>query len=227
MKKILFVVLACLAFNVTQAQETTEPTEQSAEQEASATGITLGVAVSLNDITDKPSVGVHNEAVFDKTLRGLHLYSKIYDEVLYHDQMDMRTTHFEEEIGYRFSITQTMGIGFFVNNLNNLNSPQATQGTSSIDGSAESGLNLDGIFPFGHLQAGLGVPVLYRQYGEAPDIDPIVALHPEISWQSNFGLGFYGGISFAFPPGSNKELMTNSLPFERTEWKITYISCYA
>jgi hypothetical protein len=70
----------------------------------------------------------------------------------------------------------------------------------------------------------LGVPVLYRQAWEAPVVDPVAALHPEISWQSNFGLGLYGGVSFAFSPGSHKDLMTNSLPFERTEWKIFYMT---
>jgi hypothetical protein len=177
--------------------------------------------------------GIRTELVFDKTLGGLHLYGDVYDKVLVDDTVDlMRQTHFEEEIGYRFGITQTAGIGIFVNNINNIQTmtmptsgmPGMQTAFTYFEGLAEPGVKFDGAFSFGMIQATVGIPVLYRENRAAPDTDPIASLHPEISWQSNFGLGLYGGASFAFPPGDNKELMANSFPFERTEWKISYIT---
>jgi hypothetical protein len=201
------------------AQESAESAEQSPR-----VGLTLGLGVTLSDVADKMVVGVRSVAVFDKTLGALHLYGNVYDKVLYDEQMDMRTTHFEEEIGYRFSISQMAGIAVFVNNINNIYvAPQAPPGMSAIEGIAEPGLTFDSRFSFGTIQASLGIPLVYRQGWQAPDVEPVPGIHPEISWQSNFGMGLYGGFSLAFPPGSNKDLSSNELPFERTEWKVSYM----
>ena len=59
---------------------------------------------------------------------------------------------------------------------------------------------------------------------QVPDVDPVVGLHPEISWQSGFGLEVSAGVSFAFPPASNKTLFSNEKPFERTELKISFMT---
>jgi hypothetical protein len=228
MKKIFSVFLVCVALQAATAQESGESAAQGPER----LGFTIGAGVTLNDVMDKTMIGVKGRVVFDKTLGGLHLYGDVNDKVLNDDAYDlMRQTHFEEEIGYRFAINQTVGIGVFVNNLNNISvmaMPGMSPGTQMVfnyfEGLAEPGVKFDGAFSFGMIQASLGIPVVYRQQGAAPDTDPLASLHSEISWQSNFGLGLYGGVSFAFPPGDNKELIVNSLPFERTEWKISYMT---
>jgi hypothetical protein len=229
MKKIFSVFLACVALQAAVAQENNE----FAEQGPSRLGLTLGAGVTLSDVADKVMPGIRTELVFDKTLGGLHLYGNVYDKVLVDDTVDlMRQTHFEEEIGYRFGITQAVGIGIFVNNLNNIQEmtmptpgmPGMQTAFTYFEGLAKPGVKLDGAFSFGMIQATVGIPILYRENRAAPDTDPVASFHPEISWQSNFGLGLYGGASFAFPPGDNKELMANSLPFERTEWKISYMT---
>jgi hypothetical protein len=229
MKKIFSVFLACIALQAALAQESGEPAAQSPER----LGLTIGAGVTLSDVMDKIMAGIKGRVVFDKTLGGLHLYGDVNDKVLNDDTVDlMRETHFEEEIGYRFGITQTAGIGVFVNNLNNIKTlAMPTSGTPGMqtafayfEGLAEPGVTVDGMFPFGMIQATVGIPVLYRESMVPPDTYPIASLHPEIRWQSNFGLGLYGAASFAFPPGDNKELMANSMPFERTEWKISYMT---
>jgi hypothetical protein len=221
MKRIFSVFLACAVIQLAVAQENNEPVEQGPD----GVGLTVGVAVTLSDVADKTTVGVHNEVVFEKTMGGLYLYGDVYDEVLFDDQMDTRVTYFEEEIGYRFGITQTAGIGIFANNTNIIYvAPEGPQNTSAIDGSVEPALKFDGAFSFGSIQAGLGIPVVYRQLWQAPDVEPVAGIHPEISWQSNIGLGIYGGVNFAFPPGSDKELVALDMPFERTEWKISYMT---
>jgi hypothetical protein len=227
MKRIFSVFLACVALQAATAQENGESVAQGSER----LGFTIGAGVTLSDVMDKIAIGIKSRIVFDKTLGGLHLYGDVNDKVLNDDNYDlMRQTHFEEEIGYRFSINQTAGIGVFVNNLNNIYvmSMPGSTGTQMVfnyfDGLTEPGIKFDGSFSFGMIQASLGVPVVYRQQGAAPDTEPLASLHPEISWQSNFGLGLYAGASFAFPPGDNKDLIVNSMPFERTEWKISYIT---
>ncbi|MDR1909706.1 MAG: hypothetical protein LBQ35_07315, partial [Spirochaetaceae bacterium] len=96
-------------------------------------------------------------------------YGDVYDKVLYDDQMDMRITHFEQEIGYRFGITQATGIGVFANNINNIYvAPQGMPNTTAIDGSAEPGLSFDGMFSFGYLKTDVEIPVLYCQSWQAP-----------------------------------------------------------
>jgi hypothetical protein len=221
MKKIFFGFLVCVALRAAVAQENNE----AATQGPGGVGLTVGVGVTLSDVAEKATVGVHSEVAFEKTMGGLHLYGNVYDEVLYDDQMDMRVTHFEEEIGYRFGITQTVGIGIFANNINNIYvAPQGPPNTSAIDGSVEPVIKFDGTFSFGYIESGLGIPVAYRQPWQAPDVEPVAGIHSEISWRSNIGLGVYGGINFAFPPGSQKELMALDMPFERTEWKISYMT---
>jgi hypothetical protein len=226
MKKILSFFLACVAIQVVAAQES----GGSAEQGPSRLGLTLGAGVTLSDVADKVMPGIRAELVFDKTLGGLHLYGDVYDKVLVDDTVDlMRQTHFEEEIGYRLGISQTMGIGVFINNVNNIQTmamptPGMQTAFTYFEGLAEPGVKFDRMFSFGMIQATVGIPVLYRENRAAPDTDTIASLHPEISWQSNFGLGLYGGVSFTFPPGDNKELIANSFPFERTEWKISYMT---
>jgi hypothetical protein len=227
MKKFLLVSIVCVAFQAAFAQESGESAAQGPER----IGITIGAGVTLSDVMDKPTLGIKDRIVFDKTLGGLHLYGDVNDKVLNDDTYDlMRQTHFEEEIGYRFGIAQTAGIGVFVNNINNMyfmampSTPGMQMSYSYFEGLAEPGVKFDGVFPFGMIQASLGIPVVYRQQGAAPNTDPIASLHPEISWQSNFGFGLYGGVSFAFPPGDHKELVTDALPFERTELKISYMT---
>jgi hypothetical protein len=230
MKRIFLIFFVCAVFQTAFAQENAEPAEQSAEQGPSPIGFTLGLGVTAGDVMDKAALGVRSGVVFNKLLGGLHLYGNVYDKVLNDDSADiMRTSHFEEEIGYRLGISQAMGTGVFVNNVNNISAMAMTTGETQtnytyFEGLAESGLIWDGTFSFGRLQADAGIPVLYQQSRGTPDAEPIAGLHPEIRWQSNFGLGLYGGLSFAFPPGSNKELSTNEMPFERTEWKISYMT---
>jgi hypothetical protein len=228
MKKVLSVFLVCVALQAAPAQESGESTVQGHER----LGLTLGAGVTLSDVMDETIIGIKGRIVFDKTLGGLHLYGDVNDKVLNDDTYDlMRQTHFEEEIGYRFGINQTAGIGVFVNNINNIYvmampgmSPGTQMSFNYFEGLAEPGIKFDGAFPFGMIQASVGIPVVYRQQGGAPDTDTLASLHPEISWQSNFGLGLYGGVSFAFPPGDHKELITDAIPFERTEWKISYMT---
>jgi hypothetical protein len=229
MKKIFSVLLACVVLQAAAAQESASSTEQG----PSRLGLTLGAAVTLSDVADKVMPGIRVDLTFDKMLGGLHLYGNVYDKVLVDDTVDlMRQTHFEEEIGYRFGINPTAGIGVFVNNLNNIQTmamptpsvPGMQTAFSYFEGLAEPGVQFDGAFSFGMIQAAVGIPVVYRQRGAAPDTDPIASLHPEISWQSNFGLGLYGGASFALSSEDNKELITDSLPFERTEWKIKFMT---
>jgi hypothetical protein len=125
-----------------------------------------------------------------------------------------------------------VGICIFANNANNIQtmamtmpaSPPAQMTSTYLEGLVEPGLKFDGFFPFGMIYVTAGTPVLYRQSRGAPDADPLVGFHPEISWQSNFGLGISGGASFAFPPGSNKELTANEKLLERTELNITYMT---
>jgi hypothetical protein len=231
MKRILVVILA--GFVVQGAVWAQNEEAEPADQAPSRLGLTLGAAVTLSDVADKVMPGIRVDLVFDKTLGGLHLYGNVYDKVLVDDTIDlMRQTHFEEEIGYRFGINQTAGIGVFVNNLNNIQTmamptpgmPGMQTAFSYFEGLTEPGVTFDGAFSFGMIQATVGIPVVYRQNGAAPDTAPLASLHPEIQWQSNFGLGLYGGVSFAFPPGDNKELITNELPFERTQWKISYMT---
>jgi hypothetical protein len=143
MKKIFSVFLACVLLQVAAAQEGAE------SERSPRTGLTLGLGVILSDVADKAVLGVRSEVVFDKTLGGLHLYGDVYDKVRYDDPMDMRITHFEQEIGYRFGITQAAGIGVFANNVNNIyDAPQGEQGTAAMDGSAAPGLAFDGAFSF-------------------------------------------------------------------------------
>jgi hypothetical protein len=226
MKKFLSVLLACVVLQAAAAQESAE----TAEQGPSRLGLTLGAGVTLSDVADKVMPGIRTELVFDKTLGNLHLYGDVYNKVLVDDTVDlMRQTHFEEEIGYRLGISQTMGIGVFINNINNIETMAMPAGGTQMaftyfEGLTEPGVKFDGMFSFGMIQATVGIPVLYRENRAAPDADPLASLHPEIRWQSNFGLGLYGGVSFAFPPGDNKELIANALPFERTEWKISYMT---
>jgi hypothetical protein len=228
MKKIFLVLLACVVLQGAAAQETTE----GAEQGPGRLGLSLGAALTLSDVMDELMPGIRVDLVFDKTLGGLHLYGNVYDKVLKDDRYDlMRQTHFEEEIGYRFGITRTASIGVFINNVNDvkvmvMTMPASTPSQttmSSFEGLVEPGLKFDGAFPFGMIQAAAGIPILYRSSSRAIDADPLMGFHPEISWQSNFGLGVYGGASFAFPPGSNDELTANETLFERTEWKISYM----
>jgi hypothetical protein len=230
MKKIILVFLACAVIQTVFAQENTETAEQSAEQGPGNIGFTLGLGVTLSNVMDKAALGVRSALVFNKMLGGLHLYGNIYDKILDDDAADiMRTSHFEEKIGYRFGISQTMGIGVFASNINNIQTmampgPQTQMIFTYFEGLAEPSLQFDGAFSFGSIQATAGIPILYQQSMGAPNADTIAALHPEIRWQSNFGLGLYGGISFAVSPDTNKELSANEMPFERTEWKITYMT---
>jgi hypothetical protein len=214
---MLFCASALLQVALAQENDSGEPSP--------AAGLTLGAAVTFSDLADKAVIGVRTDVILDKTLGSVHLFGKAYDKVLYDDQMDMRVTHFEEEIGYRFGVSRATGIGLFINNVNNIYiAPQAPSGTSAVEGVGEPGLKFDGAFSFGGLQVTLGIPVVYRQSWQAPDIEPVVGLRPKISWQSNIGLGLYGAFSFTFPPASNKELMSNEMPFERTEWKVSYMT---
>jgi hypothetical protein len=226
MKKIFLVVFACVALQAAFAQENAESTEQG----PGGIGLTLGLGVTLSNVMDEVALGVRSAVVFNKMLGGLHLYGNIYDKVLDDAAADiMRTSHFEQEIGYRFGIGQTTGIGVFASNINNIStmamsSDQGQTQYTYLEGLAEGGLTFDGAFSFGYLQVNAGIPVLYQQSRGAPDADPITGLHPEISWQSSFGLGLYGGVNLAFPPDSRKDLSTNEMPFERTEWKISYMT---
>jgi hypothetical protein len=230
MKKIVLVFLACAVFHAAFAQESAGTAEQSAGQRPESIGFTLGLGVTAGNVTDKAALGVRSGIVFDKMLGGLHLYGNVYDKVLNDDSADlMRTSHFEEEIGYRFGISQAAGISVFVNNVNTISAMAMTSGQDQtnyayFEGLAEPGLTFDGAFSFGRIRADAGIPILYQQSMGAPNMDPIAGLHPEISWQSNFGLGLYGGASFAFPPGSEKELSANEMPFEKIEWKVTYMT---
>jgi hypothetical protein len=229
MKKVFLVFIVCVVLQAAAAQESAE----TAEQGPSRLGLSLGAAVTLSDVADKVMPGIRADLIFDKMLGGLHLYGNVYDKVLVDDTVDlMRQTHFEEEIGYRLGISQTMGIGVFINNINNIQTmtmptpgmPGMQTAYTYFEGLTEPGVTFDGMFSFGMIQATVGIPVVYRQSGAAPDTDPLASLHPEIRWQSNFGLGLYGGVNFAFPPGDNKELKVNELLFERTEWKISYMT---
>lgn len=225
----MLILAGFVAYGSVWAQnEETEPGAQSP-----LAGLTLGAAVTLSDVADEVIPGIRGDLTFDKTLGGLHLYGNIYDKVLINDSTDiMRVSHFEEEIGYRFGVNQTVGIGVFANNVNNIQTmampttgmPGMQTTFTYLEGLVEPGLKFDGFFPFGMIQATVGIPVLYRQSGGAPDADPLAGFHPEISWQSNFGLGVSGGVSFAFPPGDNKELTANEKLLERTELNITYMT---
>jgi hypothetical protein len=230
MKRIMAVILAGL---VVHGAVWAQSEEAAAAEQSPLSGLTLGAAVTLSDVADEVIPGIRGDLTFDKTLGGLHLYGNIYDKVLINDSTDiMRVSHFEEEIGYRFGISQTVGIGIFANNVNNIQTMAMTMPTSPpsqmtstyLEGLVEPGLRFDGLFPFGMIQATVGIPVLYRQSGGASDADPLAGFHPEISWQSNFGLGISGGVGFAFPPGDNKELTANEKLLERTELNITYMT---
>ena len=230
MKKVVVLILAgFVVYGAAWAQNE----ETTAAAQSPLSGLTLGAAVTLSDVIDEVIPGIRGDLTFDKTLGGLHLYGNIYDKVLVNDSTDiMRVSHFEEEIGYRFGINQTVGIGVFANNVNNIQTMTMTMPTSPpsqmtstyLEGLVEPGLKFDGFFPFGMIQATVGIPVLYRQSGGAPDADPLAGFHPEISWRSNFGLGVSGGVSFGFPPGDNKELTANEKLLERTELNITYMT---
>jgi hypothetical protein len=230
MKKVVVLILAgFVAYGSVWAQNE----ETTAMEKSPLSGLSLGAAVTLSDVADEVIPGIRGDLTFDKTLEGLHLYGNIYDKVLINDSTDiMRVSHFEEEIGCRFGISQTVGIGVFANNVNNIQtmamtmptSPPAQMTSTYLEGLVEPGLKFDGFFPFGMIQATVGIPVLYRQSGGAPDADPLAGFHPEISWQSNFGLGISGGVSFGFPPGDNEELTANEKLLERTELNITYMT---
>lgn len=229
MKRIVALILA--GFVVYGSVWAQNGETESAEQGQERLGLSLGAAVTLSDVVDEVIPGIRGDLTFDKTLGGLHLYGNIYDKVLINDSTDiMRVSHFEEEIGYRFGISQTVGIGVFANNVNNIQtmamtvSPGTQMTSTYLEGLVEPGLKFDGFFPFGMIQATVGIPVLYRQSGGAPDAEPLAGFHPEISWQSTFGLGISGGVSFGFPPGDNKELSANEKLLERTELNITYMT---
>ena len=112
-------------------------------------GITLGAGVTLNNVLNEEETdpGVRLDLDFKKTLGGLQLRGHLSDKILYNEQMDMRITHFEEEIGYRFSITDAAGLAVFVKNVNEITeAPQMQMGMSAVAGVVEQGLKFDGGF---------------------------------------------------------------------------------
>ena len=225
MKKGLTVLLICAAAAAAFAGENAG-TEDAGGMPTNL-GINLGAGITLNNVLneDETIAGVRRDVLFNKSLGGLRLRGHLSDKIMYHKQMDMRVTHFEEEIGYRFSITDTAGLAVFVKNINEITgAPDMPPGLSAVSGMAEPGVKIDGGFSWGGLQIHAGIPVIYRQSMQPPDVEPAAGFHTELIWQSNFGLGLSAGANIAFPPASQKTLFANEKPFERTEFRISFMA---